>query len=154
MSGEAAEAAPVADPRAALKAAVMADPAAVLEDADLVRALLAAHPAEAPAGARKVVDLRGALLDRRRPRPAKVVRSPHGRAAPRPNFQRLWDFTGRRSRLLCRRRDGPAFSGSVDGRRRPSSSASMDVLSSWMERGGHGPNWTAPIGWSDVTVSA
>ncbi len=64
MSGEAAEAAPVADPRAALKAAVMADPAAVLEDADLVRALLAAHPAEAPAGARKVVDLRGALLDR------------------------------------------------------------------------------------------
>ncbi len=63
MSGGAAEAR-AEDPRAALKAAVMADPAAVLEDADLVRALLAAHPDEAPAGARKVVDLRGALLDR------------------------------------------------------------------------------------------
>jgi uncharacterized protein YigA (DUF484 family) len=64
VSGAAEAEARAADPREALRTAVLADPAAVLEDADLVRALLAAHPAEAPAGARKVVDLRGALLDR------------------------------------------------------------------------------------------
>ena len=60
MSGEATPAAE--DPRAALRAAVVADPAAVLDDAEVVRALLAA---QAPAAAgRNVVDLRGALLER------------------------------------------------------------------------------------------
>lgn len=64
MSGDALRAPEGAEAaRAALRSAALADPAALLEDAEVVRALLAAHPGEGTAG-RKIVDLRGALLER------------------------------------------------------------------------------------------
>ncbi|MEM1313656.1 MAG: DUF484 family protein [Pseudomonadota bacterium] len=52
------------DPQAILREAVLADPEAILSDPRIVQALLAAQAASAGAGARNVVDLRGALLDR------------------------------------------------------------------------------------------
>lgn len=73
MRAAGAEAGAGAEALAAVRAAVLADPAALLEDAEVVRALLAAHPGEgAAAGARKVVDLRGALLDRLEGRLARL----------------------------------------------------------------------------------
>lgn len=60
-------AASAADLRQALRAAALADPEAILSDPEIVQALLAAQAASGgPQGdaRRKVVDLRGALLDR------------------------------------------------------------------------------------------
>lgn len=65
---EAAEAsapapAPVSEAWAAARAAILADPEALLGDPELVQALLKAHEEE-EASRRKVIDLRGALLNR------------------------------------------------------------------------------------------
>lgn len=55
--------APFATPEA-LRAAILAHPEAVLDDPDVARALLQAQGQRAPEGARNIVDLRGALVDR------------------------------------------------------------------------------------------
>ena len=55
--------APFATPEA-LRAAILACPEAVLDDAEVARALLQAQGQRAPEGARNIVDLRGALVDR------------------------------------------------------------------------------------------